>query len=86
MNEQERKAWERLVSIAQKEYKPRSTIWNPEHLAVLAAYAELKRLREAVEWICELLRREGNIAESNSRAMYFYQMEEELRRRAKEGK
>ena len=47
MNEQEKKAWEKLVGTVDKN--------NPMGLskagyAILAADAELKRLREAVEW------------------------------------
>ena len=74
MRDEERKAWEeyvvwvRMADMDMMGYEG----FKKDRPAILAADAELKRLREAIEWACE------NIPG-------YMNLKVEIRRRAKEG-
>ena len=83
MTEQGQKAWEELVGKCQ----PNNTlIQNRFHPVVLAADAELTRLREIVdEAILVIEMRRSNFSDGLPLAKLWELTRAELRRRAKEG-
>ena len=86
MTDEEKKAWEDVVVDARGKLERRAKQGLP-HMwesvrdeSILAADAELKRLREVVEWVGSL---DGFIYQKDHN---FGEFSIELRRRAKEGK
>jgi hypothetical protein len=71
MTDDERKAWEELVVWVIEDGQSFEEVTAIRPATILAADAELKRLREAVEWVCSLSLPGNTVSE--------------LRRRAKEG-
>jgi len=86
MTDEERKAWKELVRDIQQIGNTESIVDGADVTAILAADAELKRLREAIEWALE----NGNYNPSLAFPTHLSFMKSddwkaELRRRAKEG-
>jgi len=78
MNDEQQKAWDELVKILNERDRFVDIRFLPaDYSAILAADAELKRLREAVEWACKTI---GNATMISRDAVVA-----EIRRRAKEG-
>ena len=86
MTDEERKAWDRKVwgSLVNDCLNQPEHIYIPHRKSILAADAELKRLREAIEWAIQYLERDVfNVDEVNGLIQWII---DELRRRVKEGK
>jgi hypothetical protein len=89
MTDAEQKAWDELVDyINRYEMKDDTSIscaWG-DIKCVLAADAELKRLREAIEWACTVRDRDRYwIHDRCGEFLDYKPFLAELRRRAKEG-
>ena len=82
----ERKAWELIIrDIPEVGDDVPWFLRGPEKRAILAADAELKRLREAMEWALERLIRATVMSMSPYYIEAVIETIDELRRRAKEG-
>jgi len=80
MTDEERKAWDVVVEDAQDNFHATG---NSGDAAILAADAELKRLREAVEWACGDIESHINLGDMDDWRPFKHMAE--LRRKAKEG-